>query len=503
MKLRPYQQQASDAFVDALKVGLHPAVALPTGSGKSLVIADLCAKMSAKGGNIVVLAHVQELLKQNSDEYERFTGLSNHGIYSAGLNRQDTGKQITFAGIQSVYKKPLMFANADLILVDEAHTVPPDGEGLMYTNFFAALPNARRGGVTATPWRLDGGAIYGDGKPFDALAYSKSPLDLVEEGWLSPLVGVDTAWQLNLKGVSKTGGDYNQGQVQDKIQDGTWLKECVSHAKKHLKGRKHIAVFLPTIDTAKQAAEEFTKQGISCGIVSSMSDDRDEQLTAWKGGEIKAMANVDILTTGFNFPALDAIVCLRPTQSTGLWVQMLGRGMRLAEGKENCLILDYVGNLSRLGGVSSMETWSKEKQDGKMETTDGKKAASAKPVKRLNSNIVLSTLDPMLEAKGGLTVCVRRVSYACRPGRRAGKQLMLAVYDCETDEGVAISVNQFVCVEYDGGARYHAQQWFKRRGASAPFKARDAMIDAYSLPSPKKLRVHKAEGYINVLTEYF
>lgn len=496
--LRPYQIEAVEATWDALKQGLNPVAQLPTGSGKSLCIADICSKVASRGGKVVVLAHVQELLKQNEEEYKLFSSRNDSAVYSSGLNRLEIAP-VTFAGIQSVYKKPLMFHDADLIIVDEAHTVPPTGEGLMYTSFINALPDAKRIGFTATPWRLDNGVIYGEDRPFDILAYQKSPIELVEEGYLAPLIGVETFDQLNLKGMSKTAGDFSQSAVGKKMDDDNWLETAIKHSLALLKGRHHIVVFAPTIEIARKVSKLYSANKISCEIVSSQDNGREDVLTAWKAGEIKAVANVDILTTGFNFPALDAMVCLRPTESSALWVQMLGRLMRKAYNKENAIVLDYVGNLSRLGGVSTMETWMKQNDKGELKQQTTKAKSVIKPPRKL----ALTNLDPMLEAPGGLLVNVVSVSYACRPGKRAGKDLMLAVYDCETEDGIALSVTQFVCVEYDGGARYHAQEWFKRRGGVAPYSARSALVEAYSLKSPKKLKVFKNEGYLNVLKEIF
>jgi DNA repair protein RadD len=265
-------------------------------------------------------------------------------------------------------------------------------------------------------------------------------------------------------------------------------------------------VFLPTIETAEMAAMLFRKAGVTCGTVSSLSDDRDEQLIAWKGGEIRAMTNVGILGTGFNFPALDAIISLRPTQSAGLWQQQLGRGMRVAVGKQNCLVLDYVGNLQRLGGVGAMDEWDKEGAGGATErrTEGDRKGGGVGGAKRVvgGGNLALLTLDPMLTSATGLLLDVKRVRYATRPGKRPGKNMMMAMYDCETEQGVSMPVTEFVCVEYDGGARWHAESWFKRRGhAFTPFTARTAMVEAYGLPTPRQLRVRKNGSYINVLKE--
>ena len=218
------------------------------------------------------------------------------------------------------------------------------------------------------------------------------------------------------------------------------------------------------------------------------------------------MCNVDILTTGFDFPALDAIVCLRPTQSSSLWVQMLGRGMRIADGKADCLILDYVGNLARLGGVDTMESWSKEKKDGKMEVVVEKKKSTTP--KQAVKAVGLQAIDPMLGSAKGLTVNVLKCSYIVRKSaRHPDLDMLMAVYDCEADNGVSIGVTQFVCVEYQGGARWHAEQWAKRRGytnpPAFPRDANRARVECYALPTPRKLLVRRNEGHINVIKEFF
>ena len=384
--------------------------------------------------------------------------------------------------------------------------VPPDGEGLMYKRFLEDA-NVRRLGLSATPWRLSGGAIYGDDKPFDVLAYQLPPSDLVEQGYLSPLKGVETEWQLDTSKIGKTGGDYSQGKTGEKISDEGWLQAALENALTHVKSRKHVLVFCPTVETARAAATLLNSKKQTAGFVSADSTDREDQLGAWKAGEVKFMCNVDILTTGFDFPALDAIICLRPTTSSALWVQMLGRGMRLAAGKTDCLILDYVGNLQRLGGVGTMESWSVEKK-GKLESAP-QEPRDAKPKQRDTSRTVaLAALDPMLDSSAGLIVNVTKCSYVVRKSaRQPGKSLLLAVYDCETDTGISVDVTQFVCVEYEGGARWHAEQWARRRRytncPAFPRDAHKARVECYALPVPRKLQVRRRDGHMDVMREIF
>ena len=510
MELRPYQGDAVTAAMDALRQGLNPAVQMPTGSGKSLVIADISSRLALRQGRVVVVTHVKELVAQNEKALNRYHPTLPTGVICAGLNRDEPEPSVIFASIQSIYKRGAEFKErgTDLVMIDEAHMVPPDGEGLMYKRFLEDV-SARKLGLSATPWRLDGGSIYGDDKPFDVLAYQLSPLDLVEQGYLSPLTGVQTEWQLDTKGLPKTGGDFSASKTSDRMQDDGWMEAALDNALTHVKKRKHVLVFCPTVESAKAASTYFISRKQTAGVVYADCDDREDQLNTWMSGEVKFMCNVDILTTGFDFPALDAIICLRPTTSSALWVQMLGRGMRLAAGKEDCLVLDYVGNLVRLGGVGTMEEWAKEK-GGKLETVNDKEEQEKKkaPSKRMAKELALQAIDPMLERAQGLLVHVKRCSYIVRPsGRQPGKALLLAVYDCETDGGIGVDVTQFVCVEYEGGARWHAEQWAKRRGytnpPAFPRNAHQARVECYALPIPRRLQVRRNDGHVNVLREFF
>lgn len=502
MKLRPYQSEASDNFYDALKSGFNPVVQAPTGSGKSLIIADICSRVTKRGGRVVVATHVQELVGQNSKTYERYTGQA-PGIVSAGLGENNSAPDVVFANIQSIYKQGERFADRDLILVDEAHLVPPDGEGIMYKSFIQSC-KARAGGFTATPWRLDGGVIYGDGKLFDLLCYQKSPIELVDEGWLAPLIGVEAPWQLDMKNITKTAGDFSQGSVT-KNMGSKWLIEVLTHAKEQLKGRNHGLIFAPTVETAKLIQTILIDHlRLTCGIVTGDCKDREDQLTAWKAGEVRFMVNVEVLVAGFDFPALDSIIALRPTQSSALWIQSLGRGMRIADGKKNCLVLDYVGNLQRLGGVGVMETWEKQLTNGTKQTVGLKPAAPTK-VKIAARTYGLSAIDPMLDSKDGLSVRVISCKYIVRPSKTPKVNLLIAVFETETDEGFSVSANSFICVEHKGGARWHADQWFKSRGCREviPPNAEAARQICYGLPVPRMLRLRRDGQYMNVIKEQF
>lgn len=509
MKLRPYQEEASASVWEALKRGSNPCVQLPTGTGKGLLIADLVDRLRTKQGRVWVVTHVKELVAQNYEELDRYRGTSDCGIICAGLNRYEEGKHVTFATIQSLYRPALASSliGPDAIIIDEAHRIPLGEDGKWYNEVLAAYPSARRIGMTATPWRMSGGIIYGDheGAWFNELAYAKSVPELVELGFLCPLVGVNTEVQLDLTGVEKNAGDYVMKQVGAKETE-VWLDAVVRSVQQLAAKRKHVAVYCPTVEAANNTAQAFTARGWLASVVVGDTTARHEVIDDWKGGNTRVLCSVDVLTTGFNFPALDCIVCLRPTESSSLWCQIMGRATRLYEGKANGLILDYVGNLARLGGIAMMEDYYEER-GGK---AVGRKTAKGKPkVARPEKPKpgMLGDLDPMSGSSKAVRVRVTNTSYVVIPSKKEEKKFLLMVaYDAETEEGYSITASAFVCTEYQGWAREQAIQFFLRRGVSLeriPYKAETARYLCYGLPTPRYLMVRRNGKYINVVEEHF
>lgn len=505
MQLRDYQQEASDFVFQSLRAGNHPCVQLPTGTGKSLVVADIVNRIRQKEGIVWVLTHVKELVQQNHRTLERFAGLSNTGIICAGLNQTTEGEQVTFATIQSIHKRAIkgQLRPPHAIIIDEAHRIPPGKDGKWYNEVLHAYPDARRIGMTATPWRMDGGMIYGsqEGLWFNDLAYQKTVLEMVEAGYLAPLVGVHTEVQLDLAGVQKNAGDYVMKQVSEK-QTHPWLMAVVDATMKLAEKRKHIAVYCPTVEAAHNTAATFEAKGWSAGVVVGQTDDRHEVIDEWKCGNTRVLCSVDVLTTGFDHPPLDCIVCLRPTESSSLWVQILGRGTRIHEDKSNCLVLDFVGNLARLGGIGMMEDFYEEK-DG--EAVAVKKATGAKKEKKEKPKPnYLGALDPMSGSAKAVQVATTDVSYVVIPSKsQQGKSILMVSYEAVTEEGYPITASLFVCPEYSGYARHQAEQFFERRGGTCPRSADTARYACYGLPVPRFLTVQRNGRYINVVKEHF
>jgi DNA repair protein RadD len=314
-----------------------------------------------------MVTHNRELVQQNASALERFFGAEGLGIYCAGLDSYKIGSHATYASIQSMYRNLNKLPEPDAIIIDEAHWVSPkESDGKMYNTLLKRFPNARRIGLSATPYRLSGGLIYsGDDPWFNDLAVDISVQDLVDQGFLAPLKGLQARVQLNLKGIHRSNGDYNTAEVDERMTD-EWMKAVLQTVKRLASDRKAILLFSPTVRTAKLAAKLANEIGISAEYVHGGDNDRASRLERWKAGEFVLMANCKVLTTGFDRPDLDCIVDAAPTQSIGLHRQKLGRGARTAEGKKDCLILDVASNLARHGGIASKAEIVEERPDGSL-----------------------------------------------------------------------------------------------------------------------------------------
>ena len=361
--LYPYQRESIDAVYHYFEHNDgNPVVAMPTGTGKSVVIAAFIKEVFQLYPNqrIMMLTHVKELIEQNYKELLKAWPTAPCGIYSAGLGRRDAHYPITFAGIASVYRRPEDFGTVDLILIDECHLVGTKSNG-MYLSFTEALrqvnPALKIIGYSATPYRLGLGVIT-DGGLFTDFCFDNTRRDdfirLIEEGYLAPLVPKQTKTQIDLTGVQIKGGEFVADQLQRAANIRSVMEKAVEEILVYGAERKHWLIFATGIQHVEDVTECLNARGINAVSVHSQMDNdtRDEAIAGFKSGKYRALVNMNVMTTGFNFPELDLIGMLRPTASPGLWVQMLGRGTRPAPGKQNCLVLDFAGNTRRIGPIN-------------------------------------------------------------------------------------------------------------------------------------------------------
>lgn len=371
-ELRDYQKESVDGLYNywASKAGDNPLIVAPTGSGKTAILAQIVKDaMSYPDTRVLVVTHVKELLEQGANGLLKLYPEADFGIYSAGLKQKVLNKPITFAGIQSVWERAYdMVPAPDLVMIDEAHLLPKNSE-TRYNRFIADLkicnPDVKVVGLTATPYRLDSGYLHkGKGAIFDGIAHDIPISLLMDQGYLSPVISKGGLKQIDLTGVGKRGGEFIESELATAASDPELVESTVKEIVTLAKDRKSWLVFSSGVNHAHLLSDEFDRHGIDVGVVtgSDSSAVRGKTIADFKSGKLQCLINVNVLTTGFDHPGVDCVCLVRATASCGLYIQMIGRGTRIAECKENCLILDYGSNVERHGFIDSVKP--KDKMSG-------------------------------------------------------------------------------------------------------------------------------------------
>ena len=356
---RPYQSEAVEAVYEHLRTkDNNPCVVLPTGTGKSLVLAQIAKDSVEKwNGRVLILAHVKELLEQNADKIRKLCPELKIGIYSAGLRSRDTTEQVIVAGIQSVYNKACELDAFDLVIVDEAHAISSEGDG-MYRTFLSDMkvinPHVRVIGLTATPFRLKGGLICKPENILNEICYEAGLKEMIQQGYLSPLISRAGRAEANLANLHIRGGEFISDEVAAAMDNDALVTSACREIVELTRDRKSVLIFTASVDHCKHVAEKIQAfSGKECAIVTGDTSpaERAEIIARFKGEFIPAdlfgtpkpplkfLANVNVLTCGFDAPNTDCVVMLRPTNSPGLLIQCAGRGTRLSPdtGKVNCI----------------------------------------------------------------------------------------------------------------------------------------------------------------------
>lgn len=366
MILRPYQTEAIAAVHSHVceKPG-NPCVVLPTGSGKSVVMAATIQqwKQQAPQTRGCVLAHRQELVIQNATKlqlyFDEADNIEKIGLFCAGLKQKDYDSSITFASIDSIYRRAGEFAPFDFIFVDEAHHIPPAGEG-KYRTFIEECrkfnPDLKVVGWTATPFRMGCGAICHEDHILNEICYEASVTELIDDGFLCQLRSKVGSAEYDLSGVNRPPkADYTKRSLLEATEAPAVVRAAVKEAVSILncKERRSIIFFCLSIQHCTQVSNELLRHGIYSPVVTAKTDSRTRKdiLRNLSDNRIRAVCNMGVLTEGFDAPIIDAIVLLRPTLSAGLFMQMVGRGLRPHPGKQDCLILDFAGCIDEHGPI--------------------------------------------------------------------------------------------------------------------------------------------------------
>ncbi len=524
LSLRPYQRAAIDALYDYFGGNTgNPLVVMPTGTGKSLVIADFIREAIAAYGDtrVLVLTHVRELIQQNFMALLRAWPEAPAGIYSAGLYRRDIRAQILFAGIQSIHRHAYQVQRCDLVLIDEAHLLGRGDSG-MYRSFLKQLDEINAGllkvvGFTATPYRLDSGLLHeGKDRLFTDIAYEVPVLDMVRQGYLCPVVPKRTETQLDVAGVGSRGGEFVAKELEAAVDRDEVTRAAVTEIVRHGEGRGSWLVFCSGVTHARHVRDAIREHGVSCETVTgdTSAAERDGILAAFKAGRLRCVTNANVLTTGFDAPGVDLIALLRPTKSVGLYVQMVGRGTRLAEGKDDCLVLDFAGNTARHGPIDTVDGRKKEPAgDGEApikvcpecETINH---ASARRCIECDHEFPPPVVKVAPQAASNALLSIQQqpewcevtdVTYARheKPGKPASLRV---TYRCGL-----VRHSEWVCLEHTGYPREKAVGWWRRRAEELPVPAtvEEALRQTARLRVPSAIQVRPAGHYTEIIAARF
>ena len=319
MQLRPYQRAAVDAVYDHLRQhDDNPVVVIPTAGGKTPVIATICRDAVQRWqGRVLVLSHVKELLAQAVDKLRTVAPDLNVGVYSAGLNRRDTRNHVVVAGIQSVYQRAAELNAFDLILIDECHLLPRDGEG-MYRTFLKEArvvnPQVRTVGFTATPFRLDAGPICAADHFLNAVCYEIGVRELIRDGWLCSLLTKNGRQRIDTSRLHVRGGEFVAGEVEELMDRAELVEAACAEIVELTPERNAVLIFAAGVAHGRHVQRVLKdNHGIECGFVcgETPNSERDEALARFRreasGGlfsqqPLKYLCNVGVLTTGFDAP---------------------------------------------------------------------------------------------------------------------------------------------------------------------------------------------------------
>jgi DNA repair protein RadD len=530
--LRPYQRAAVDATFSFLssRPG-NPILSLPTGSGKSVVLAAFLKQAIEWFPNerFLVVSHVREIVQQDLSKLLAMWPEAPVGVYSAGLDRREV-RQITIAGIQSIYRKPEALGDIGAAVVDECHLVPRDGAG-MYLSLLDGLrrinPHLRVVGLTATPYRLDSGPLVeGEGAIFNGIAYEADLLQLIRDGYLCPLKSRIGVARTNLRTVRVRGGEFIPGELEAAMNRDDLVAATVDEIVELLAARNKWLIFCAGVEHAVHVAAVLRDRGVPADAVyGEMSTAaRDGILDAFNQGELRAVTNVNVLNVGFDQPDIDALVMLRPTLSTGLYVQQCGRGMRPHPSKVDTLLADFSGNVLRHGPLTSVRPVVRARKDAESE-------AGFKECPRCHSVVEDEIMvcpecgytfhrdkreykhhtdaDDERDVMGVDNLVVADVDYVeYNRHEKVGKiPSMRVTYYCRHGGRNRI-YNEWVCLEHEGFPGKKAQGWLKDHGAYDRHEDGDpvictvdqALLICDTFRQPLQIIVDTSEKYARVIS---
>ncbi len=534
--LRDYQQDAVDGFWNYVRnCQGNPVLILPTAAGKSIIIADICKGIAQVGYRALVICRQKELVQQNIDALNRFCPDVDAGIYCAGLGKKQTDNDIIFGTIQSLANNAHELGARQLSIIDEAHQVSAS-ENTQYAKFFCDLEkynqSTRQLGLTATAFRLDCGPIVGPSQIFDGVAYEVTIQRLLEQGHISP-VRTASVSTVDTSSVRRSGWDFNLAELANAFEATVDANSDEIIAVANAENRKKCLCFTTSVKHAEDLANLIEKKtGERAAFVTgdTLPIIRESILENFKTGSLRWLVNCQVLTTGFNAERTDLIALCRATLSPGLFAQMVGRGLRLAAGKTECLVLDFGGNIRRHGaiddpnfGVQTVRGASGEGGEAPTKECPSCQAVVASGTRYCECGFKFEFESNVDKKADGLAQIMQAGSapkwyevssvdyFVHTPKDESKEQSMRVQYtveplDDESRDGNLSTrkFNEWICLAHEGYARKKAAQWWiKRSRNEVPVTIWEAveLAESGSLCKPLEIKV-RPDGKYHRITDY-
>ena len=526
--LRPYQVACEEALhAHICTKDTNPCVVLPTGAGKSVSMASIIKKWHVDSPHVrgCILAHRKELVQQNAEKLNALYPEGNVGIFSAGLGKRDYDSPLLFASIDSIFKRSGEFAPFDFVFVDEAHRIPPSGVG-KYRTFIEGCrkfnQHLRVVGWTATPFRMGCGPICHKDHILNEVCYEAGVKDLIGQGFLSRLRSKASVATPELKDVKRnSGGDYIVKSLAAATNKKDLVKEAVKEAVGIMRaeGRKSMIFFCVDVEHCLRVSDELRAWGIVAPPVTGKTPrkERDMIIHDFKGKLLRHVCCVNVLTEGFDAPHVDCIVLLRPTLSAGLFSQMVGRGLRINPGKEDCLVLDFAGCIDEHGPIDLLGSGLKTV----MATCNECRESFSRSIRRCPA---CGWEIPKQEVERLEAVEKERRMH----GDKASKRSIISMPEAHAVDSVTVSrhkkpgspdslkvqyrcglsvFREWVCLDHEGYAGRNAKQWWVKRslgtskaGAATVNSALEDMFLSQSLLDwTKTITVRKNGKYFEIV----
>lgn len=361
--LRDYQERDAERIRQSYRSGKKaPLYVAPCGSGKTVLFSYIAENAVKRGTEILALCHRKELLDQISNAFTT-AGLP-HGMIHPE-HQHHRGYQAYVASVFSLARH-LDLCNPGLIVVDEAHHTAAT---TTWGRILEAYPKARRLGVTATPTRMSGEGLRDF---YDDLILGPTYDELTAAGYLTPIRAFAPP-SINTSGLHTRGGDFIPSEVIERATKPSVTGDCIEHYRQHASGKRCV-VFDVSVDSARSRADAFRSAGFSAHCIDGemAGDIRRQIISAFRCGSIQVITSCDLISEGFDLPAIEVGICLRPTRSLALWMQQAGRILRPSPGKTEAILLDHARNIELHGLPNEQREWSLE--SGVQKSTGGSKS---------------------------------------------------------------------------------------------------------------------------------